>query len=434
VPEEYARMFARSDAVERFRGEDSRDLRDAINDGTVVLTPEEIEAMQAVYDGSIRYIDDQLERFFAALEQRGLWENTVVCVVADHGEEFLEHGRVGHGHGLYENLVRVPWFLRVPGIAAERREEAVSLVDLFPTLVAAAGLVTDARVAGIDRLEHVGAGAPILSEHKGPGSYEQSLRAGRWKLVRKFRAASPAAGPPSLGVGRRVEVEISEGPQGTWTAREISSLTGSADDSFEIKGRITGLDDSGLGLNGVRIHFDRDCELYGQVPEGMSVRALPPGQPVKAVGFFRGDDFVCQRVKLYAGDADIKLEIRGTIRALEAERLQIGPRWIEWDERTDLDLAASDEEQRMTREDVFRIIEGGGRSASEAGFSVRTTLFDLQADPGEAAVARDAEVEARLARQLDELAQELSQSRVSAERAALDEATLEDLRRIGYVR
>ncbi|MHC4845840.1 MAG: sulfatase [Planctomycetota bacterium] len=119
IPDEAAERFADGLDISMFRGGDSRALRDAINDGEVVLDEEQRRALDALYDASLRSIDDELAQLLAGLERRGLADDTTICVVSDHGEEFLEHGRIGHGHGLWENLLSVPWILAGPDVPAD---------------------------------------------------------------------------------------------------------------------------------------------------------------------------------------------------------------------------------------------------------------------------------------------------------------------------
>ena len=95
------------------------------------------------YDNNLRYVDDQLARFFEHLGP----QDTVV-VLADHGEEFWDHGGFEHGHTLYDELLRVPMLVSGPGITAGHFTEPVSLLDVSPTLAAAAG-VSDAGMSGL---------------------------------------------------------------------------------------------------------------------------------------------------------------------------------------------------------------------------------------------------------------------------------------------
>src|SRR5207253_1279631 len=67
-------------------------------------------------------------------------ESTVILVTADHGEEFQEHGRLGHGTQLYDELLRVPLVIAGPGIVPGRVAEQAQGIDVFPTVSALLGL------------------------------------------------------------------------------------------------------------------------------------------------------------------------------------------------------------------------------------------------------------------------------------------------------
>ncbi len=89
-----------------------------------------------LYDREIRFVDDELRRLFAGLDAEGRLARSVVALTSDHGEEFLEHGWIGHGATLPEEVLRVPLLVLGPAIAPGRRVGApVGLVDLAPTLL-----------------------------------------------------------------------------------------------------------------------------------------------------------------------------------------------------------------------------------------------------------------------------------------------------------
>lgn len=92
------------------------------------------------YDGSIRYLDTQLEQFFAWLKEDKLFDDTIIIVTSDHGEEFFEHGRIGHKKSLYRELISIPLIIGGPGIKPQRVPESVSNVDIFPTILELLGL------------------------------------------------------------------------------------------------------------------------------------------------------------------------------------------------------------------------------------------------------------------------------------------------------
>ncbi|MFH1277195.1 MAG: sulfatase [Candidatus Eisenbacteria bacterium] len=98
------------------------------------------DLMRAVYDCEVRYMDRHLGGLFDEYRRLGLWENTIVAVVADHGEGLGDHDWWTHGI-LYQEQIRVPMLIHVPG--GERGVRVPSLVrtiDFMPTLLEAAGL------------------------------------------------------------------------------------------------------------------------------------------------------------------------------------------------------------------------------------------------------------------------------------------------------
>jgi arylsulfatase A-like enzyme len=154
----------------------------------VELSPGDVEVLRALYDAEIRETDAALESLLSELDSRGLLPHTVVLVTSDHGEEFLEHGTLKHGYQLYEESLRVPLLLRVPGVAARReRDVEVSHLDLAPTLLELVGLPVPATFQGRslvpllrgEPLER----APIVSETSWRGIDKATARLDRWKLI-----------------------------------------------------------------------------------------------------------------------------------------------------------------------------------------------------------------------------------------------------------
>jgi arylsulfatase A-like enzyme len=78
-------------------------------------------------------VDDVIGQLLARLDALGLAESTYVCFTSDHGEEFWEHGRYGHGQSVYDELTRVPLIIRGPGIQRQTVAPTVSAIDLMPT-------------------------------------------------------------------------------------------------------------------------------------------------------------------------------------------------------------------------------------------------------------------------------------------------------------
>lgn len=161
------------------------------------------EGNEGLYRGEIaaadRYVGLVLDHLRA---QRSAWKKTLVVVVADHGEEFGEHGGSEHARTCHGESVRVPLLLRVPGLSPARVASPVSLVDVLPTLVELAGLPRppDGELDGASLL--LPALAPerarerpslcgVISQRTTQGHfYRRSLRAGGFALLEDVTAGT----------------------------------------------------------------------------------------------------------------------------------------------------------------------------------------------------------------------------------------------------
>ena len=105
------------------------------------MTDEQIRANRAIYYGFVSYIDKQVGRVLDELDRQGLTENTIILFVSDHGDLHGEHGYINKIFGSFEELVRVPFIISGPGIAAGKKTESLaSMVDVFPTLTEICGI------------------------------------------------------------------------------------------------------------------------------------------------------------------------------------------------------------------------------------------------------------------------------------------------------
>ncbi len=114
----------------------------AVREGRVTLSEADVEQLRAYYDGQLRYIDDQVGRMLETVKTQGLYDDALIVLTSDHGDAFYEHGAVSHSTTPYDELVRVPLIVKLPGgrFAGTVVDEQVRLVDLFPTILAAAGV------------------------------------------------------------------------------------------------------------------------------------------------------------------------------------------------------------------------------------------------------------------------------------------------------
>jgi arylsulfatase A-like enzyme len=133
------------------------------------IEPAMLRAIQDVYDTEVAAVDAAIGRLLTALEGRGLLADSVVVVTADHGEEFKDHGLMGHDFTLYEEVIRVPLIVVSPRTRAPAvRQEVVGLVDVAPTLLELVGAAPPATFEGRSF-------APLLAGRPADG--------GRWRTA-----------------------------------------------------------------------------------------------------------------------------------------------------------------------------------------------------------------------------------------------------------
>ncbi len=100
----------------------------------------DVQTFIDLYDEEIQYLDTATGKLLAELEQSGALDNTIVILLADHGEEFLDHGWMKHGLNLYNETLRIPLIVYYPEkLKPERKTDRVSILDIYPTLCELAG-------------------------------------------------------------------------------------------------------------------------------------------------------------------------------------------------------------------------------------------------------------------------------------------------------
>jgi len=153
-----------------------------------------------LYDGEVHFADGLVGRVLDTLASLGVADRTLVVVVSDHGEELFEHRLIGHGHTLYDELLRVPLIVRWPGGGLHRRvAPQVRAMDVFPTVLDALALPVPDGLDGVSLL-------PLL--HGGRASPETETAFAEYLIVDPERKAirrdglklilDPASGAASL--------------------------------------------------------------------------------------------------------------------------------------------------------------------------------------------------------------------------------------------
>ncbi len=156
--------------------------------------PGHVRHIDELYQAEIRYTDDRLRALLAALDETGLGRDTLVVLLSDHGEEFMDHGHIRHER-LYQELLHVPLIVRYPASdpdAAEpgtRIDAVVRMIDVMPTILEYVGIQPPAHIQGksFQQLTTGAEEAPRFVWSQWYQSGESALRIGDWKLYDRVR-------------------------------------------------------------------------------------------------------------------------------------------------------------------------------------------------------------------------------------------------------
>ena len=134
-PPPYLDMFTNPEMVASARRVIG-DFRKLIDSGHPFAL-EEIKTVVDNYDSAIAYVDSEMGKLLHALREKGLYENSLIVILSDHGESLYEHEQWGHGNFVYEETARVPLIIKFPAAMnlKGRVRTVVELADVFPTIL-----------------------------------------------------------------------------------------------------------------------------------------------------------------------------------------------------------------------------------------------------------------------------------------------------------
>jgi len=112
------------------------------------LTADDIKYLVALYDSEISFTDEHIGMLLNEVKKRDLYDDSIIIITADHGEEFMERGWIGHTITLNQELIRVPLIMKFPGCEPKVVDSAVGLIDIIPTLSSYLGFETDDNLEG----------------------------------------------------------------------------------------------------------------------------------------------------------------------------------------------------------------------------------------------------------------------------------------------
>jgi choline-sulfatase len=146
-----------------------------------------LEYVRSQFDACILELDQKLiGPLIAFLKELGIYENTMIIITSDHGEEFGEHGGLGHEFKLYDELVRVPLIIKIPGYTDTGRiKQLAQSIDIVPTLCAYFGILAPGHVQGKDLFPLLlpGSRNNVHQFVYGENPKEVYIRSEDWKLI-----------------------------------------------------------------------------------------------------------------------------------------------------------------------------------------------------------------------------------------------------------
>ncbi len=155
--------------------------RDIINKNLIHLTEADKNHMIALYDNEIKFVDHYFSKLIAGLERLKLMEKTILILWSDHGEELLERGKIQHGGSFYEELLRVPLVIYIPGYPGSGRNKALAQsIDIAPTILDTLDIKPENNFRGIPLLSADSPGNPFVI---GQSTGVNSIRTGKYKLL-----------------------------------------------------------------------------------------------------------------------------------------------------------------------------------------------------------------------------------------------------------
>jgi arylsulfatase len=182
-PERYQELY-RHEAVSRRA---AQKLYKRAIDAPESITGAERQTLIDLYDAEIRYIDDRLGSFLSELSERELLNESLIIITSDHGDGFGEHGYYEHPRRLDTELVHVPLVISHPTLAHNQHTEAVSTLDIVPTIHDAFSFSMASESYPGESLLQILDG---LNEHTSRLVFSQTSGEGNESTLRRFAARS----------------------------------------------------------------------------------------------------------------------------------------------------------------------------------------------------------------------------------------------------
>jgi arylsulfatase A-like enzyme len=437
-PAPYDTIFGDFKSEIDFYSEEWKSLRDRINDGEMRLDGTDITKMISLYDGELRYLDDNLGVLFDELKKESLYNNTLFIITADHGEEFLEHGKIGHGQSLYGELLHIPLIMKFPGRKWEGKkvEYPAELIDILPTLI---DYFSWQPIQSSDGHTLLGSITGEKNDESFHHTYSELLHTGRYqrafmevpfKIIEtysgKIRRGASQTFLPDIHIGDRVEIKGMPGENDYFIADKISLDDNQDDDDVEIKGILSRTsDNNNFMILGFKIVILPSVEVRGQDGEPFVLNNLREGMRVKLNGhMYNGDKIEVNRINVRRPDTK-RYSLEGIIDSLVTKEKDSSYAYVAGI-RILIDSETETGSDPRTGEDT--------RSTSSL---TAIELFDLSIDPSEtedlSTTRKDITGELQVLMNHNFPSVISSIEVPSREVLQLDPETVEELKAIGYI-
>ena len=407
-------------------------LREGVRDGELELDDEDLALLRRLYQAELTELDAVLGHLFEVLRARGTWDETLVIVTSDHGEGFMEHGRLDHGYAQYDELLRVPLILRLPASRGRtgRVKTQVQIVDIMATVLELTGSSGEPPSGSRSLLQTADGGEQrqVLAQETHGKQTWTALRHTDWKYLRMEDGGGQTRKrtlPADLVVGDRVRAKgVFVG--GRFLADEVKRVS-RGDEDLEIRAPLAALARAPgvFEIMGLSVQVDPDVRFDDG--EGSSpFDFLSPGDWVRIDAKWKGSLLRADRVALLADESERVLEQEGVITAFDVDangvlRLQLGGREVVVNEQA---------EWKNFSPGLEVIYESG-----QAGPALLEELYHLAADPGEQVnlAGKNTDKLAEMVTALAALQASLAEAPGYERAGALDEKTRRRLQEMGYL-
>lgn len=129
------------------------DQSNELRGGNISYTHAQRDWVRQLYEGEIQEMDEELGRLFDAWKEMGIWDESLIILTSDHGEEFWEHGSFEHGHAFYDEVLKVPLFVKLPGQTEGLRVPGMlNTASVTPSILDLCGIEYEDQAFGVPGL------------------------------------------------------------------------------------------------------------------------------------------------------------------------------------------------------------------------------------------------------------------------------------------